>query len=116
MACADASVAERLLDGARQLEQAQGVGDGGAALADALTDLGLGKRKFVDEGLEGGGFFERVEVGALEVFDQRQLDQLLRRRLADDGRHDIQCGQPCRAPTPFSGDEPVLVRLLRSAW
>ena len=74
------AVGHEVLDRRRELEQAQGVGDRRAALADPLGDLLLGELEVLDQLLVGRGLLERVEVLAVEVLDQRLLERRRRRR------------------------------------
>ena len=48
--------------------------------------------ELLGEALEGEGLFQRAEVLALQVFDQRQLQQRLRARFLDDDRHALEPG------------------------
>ena len=63
-----------MLDRGWQAEQAQGVGDRRAALADPVGDLLVGELEVVDQLLEGGRLLERGQILAVEVLDQRLLD------------------------------------------
>ena len=51
----------------------------------------------------------RVEVLALEVLDERELELIAIGELADDGRDAIEAGGLCRAQPPLAGDELVAV-------
>ena len=56
--------------------------------------------------------FERIEVGALHVLDDRELERFLVVDLADDDRHFVQPGPLRRAPAAFAGDDLENVRIL----
>ena len=60
----------------RQLQQTQRVGDMAAALADDAGDLVLA-REFGRQRLVAGRLFHRIEIGALHVFDDRELSASL---------------------------------------
>ncbi len=107
-----AAVDDRVLDVGGELQQADCVGDGRAAAADAAADLLLGEREALDQHLVGGGLFQRVEVGALHVLDQGPLEQLLGRSLAHDDGHFVQLGDLGGAPAPFACNQPVLAGLI----
>jgi len=62
-----------------------------AAFADLLRDLLLLLAKFPRQPREGARFFDRVEVFALEILDQRQLEHVAIARFAHDDR---RLGQP----------------------
>jgi hypothetical protein len=51
--------------------------------------------------------FHRVEVGALDVLDQRQFQQFPGVHLPDDHRYRRQSGQPRRLQTALAGHQPV---------
>ena len=57
-----------------QLEQAQRVGDRRTAPTDAGRKVLLGQPEVLDELLVGGRLFERVEILAVEVLDQRLFE------------------------------------------
>src|SRR3972149_6010251 len=71
---ADGAGGERLAGGRGEAEQAQRVGDGGAALAHLSGNLVVGKAEIVRQlavafcGLEG------IQVGPLQVFDESKLE------------------------------------------
>ena len=60
-----------------QLEQPQEVGDRRAILADGGRDVFLLQVELVGEPAVGERLFDRVQVLALDVFDQRHLEQRL---------------------------------------
>ena len=65
------AVLERVLHRPGELEQAQGVGDGGTAFAKPLGQFFLAVRQTLAQGLDGLCLFKRVQILALEVFDKR---------------------------------------------
>jgi hypothetical protein len=70
-------------------------------LADPAGDVFLGQVEFLAQASVTGGGFERVQVLALEVFDQRQLEHFLVGPLfPDDNGHLRQAGAR-RPPTPL---------------
>ena len=101
--------ARRALIGSGSFEQAHGVGDRHAALAHALRDLILRQAEFFDQLFVGQRLFQRIEVGALHILDQRHFQHLLRRDVLDDDRHGFQPGQLRGAPAAFAGDERELI-------
>jgi hypothetical protein len=97
--------AECLVEFGSDLEETEGVGDGDAAATDFLGDLFLGE---VELGLELGvalGFFEGVEVFALEILDEGEFEDFaVGGGPFDDG--DVgEAGEAGGAPTPFAGDQ-----------
>ena len=74
------ALVHELLDRRRELEEAQRVGDAGAALAHLRRHRLVGEPEVLDELLVRGGFLERVEVVAVQVLDERVLRPTWRRR------------------------------------
>src|SRR5277367_2841632 len=54
--------------------QRHSFGDGRAGAADLFRDIVVRVIKLIGEALETVGFFERGEIFALKIFDQRQLE------------------------------------------
>ena len=105
-----AAVPQAGLHFGRQLEQAQGIGNGHAALADFDSDILLAKLKLPDELGVALGFFERVKVFALEVFDEGQFESGAIIGLADNGRDFLPAELLGGAPAPFAGNQLKAVR------
>ncbi len=89
----------------RQFQKSQRVGDVTATLADDLRDIVLAVIERVDQRLIAGGFFERIQVGALHVLDDRKLERLRVGRFDDDDRHLVQAGALRGTPAPLAGDD-----------
>ena len=92
------AVLHRLAHALVQREQAHGVGDGGARLADRRGGVLLCHVIGLNERFVTLGLFDGVQVLALQVFNQRQLHRLAVVRLDDDGGHLRQTGKPRSAP------------------
>ena len=74
----------------------------------AVGDVFLRQVELVGEAAIGERFFDRVQILALDVFDQRHLEQrllLARRDVADDDRNAQQAGELRGAPAAFAGDD-----------
>ena len=69
-----------------EIEQPHRVGDRGAALADFLRNVVLAHPEFAGEPRVGLRFLDRVEIGALQILDQRELENLEVGRLPNDER------------------------------
>ena len=67
-----------------EIEQPHGVGDRGAALPDLLRDLFLAHPEFSREPRVTLRFLDRVQLGALQIFDQRKLEDFEIGRLPND--------------------------------
>jgi hypothetical protein len=75
-----------------------------AALTDDFGKIGLGMVEFIEELFIARRFLERVEVAALNVFDDREFERLTVVGLDADHRHLMQSGALRRPPPPLSGD------------
>jgi len=83
-----------------EFEKPQRVGDGGSGSSDARGQGLLREPELVHQLPIGARGFERVEVFALEVLDQRQLELLSIRQLPNDRRNAFQpCRPSCTDPT-----------------
>ena len=96
-----------------ELEQAERVRDRRPGAPDLPGDLVLGQAELLVELPEGVGLLDRVEVFALDVLDERQLELLAIGELADDGRDPLETGQPGRLDTTLAGHDPIAVERLR---
>ena len=94
-----------ILNRCREFKKADGVRDGDAAFADFRGGLFLGELKLVDELRVTEGFFERIEVLALEILDQGEFQHRAVIGFAQDHRDFGNPGELCRAPAAFSGDQ-----------
>jgi len=70
------SVSKITLDFLRQIEETERIGDGRAIPANLLRDLFLGERKSPGELTITAGFLDGIEVFALKIFRERQLERL----------------------------------------
>ena len=101
---------QHLLHRWRQVEQAQQVARRAARPADGLRSLFVSQRELLHQSLQALGFFQRVQVLALDVLDQRHHRCRFVRDLLDEHRYFVQAGQLGGAETPLAGDDLVLVR------
>ena len=92
------------LDLLRQVEQSHCVGHRGPTSTDLLRDLFLAHSKFAGKPRVTLRFFDRIEIGALQIFDQREFQHIAIVRRSNNDRHLRQsCGQRC-SPAPLTGD------------
>ena len=98
-------VLHQLQNGRAEAQQTQRVCDRRAGFAHAGRRLLL--RHFIGahELLIAERLFDRVEVRALQVFDERELHRLLVIGLDDDDRHVGKPREPRRAPAALAGDD-----------
>src|SRR5207253_4097002 len=98
-----------LLDGVREAQEAQRVRDRRPLLADARREFLLRQPVLLDQALVRLRLLDRVEVLALDVLDQRDLERLV---VGDLANHHGQLTQPRllrRPPSALAGDEHVPV-------
>jgi len=107
VAFADSAIDKRLLNRVGQFEQAQGVGDRHAAFANPLGNLLVRQAKLVRELAVGMGFFQCVQISALDVFDQGQFQFLLVASLTHNHGHFGQPGQLRGLPAAFTSNQNV---------
>src|SRR5882672_4168641 len=89
----------------RQLGQPHHVGDVAPALADDLGDLVLAAFEFIRQRVIALRLFHGVEIFALDVFDDRDLERVA---VVDVDRHDrhlVQADDLRRAPATLASDD-----------
>ena len=104
------ALADRSTDDGRprfrsKIQEPERVGDRDAALPHALGDLLVGKSKAVDQLPIRRGLFDRIQVGSLDVLDQRQLKHALIRAVTNHGRNRRQAGLPRGPDAPLTRDQ-----------
>ena len=104
MALADLPVEDRVLQGLRRAQRAQGIGDGRPRLPETLCELLL--RQFIRLHQEPvcPGRLDRVEIGALDVFDERELEPISH-VIAHDRRDRRPAGQTGGEHAAMAGHE-----------
>ena len=101
---------EQLLDGVGQSEQAEEVRDRRPLLPNPLRDLFLRQAELLVELVVCVGLFDRVQVLALDVLDQRDLKHVaIGHRFLDDHRHGVQTSLLRRTEPPLTCNETVSV-------
>ena len=95
-------VAEHL---AVELEETDGVGDGGAGLAEALGDGVLRQLEVAHQRGDAQGLVDRVEVGALQVLDEGEHGTGGVADIEDAGGDDLDAKVAERAQAALTGDE-----------
>jgi hypothetical protein len=91
----------------RQREQTQRVGNGGARLAQPLRNLFLREIVRFDQLRHAGGFFERIEIVALQILDNRNFQTLQVGTRPHDRGNAGPLQHRAGAPAAFSRDELV---------
>jgi hypothetical protein len=94
MTLAEFAAGQRLTDGRRELEQAERVADARATLPDPVGHLFVRQPEIFDELAVAFGRFEWIEVLALEVLHQRQLEAFALVGQPDNDRDRLPASEP----------------------
>ncbi len=105
MAGAEAVFPKPLLDFGGEPEQPEHIGDGRAVLSDPAGDLFLGHSKLENKLVVGLSFLNRVQVFALQIFDEGDLQGRMFARFAHDGGNSGQAGALRGTPAAFAGNQ-----------
>ncbi len=105
----EAPLGEQKLDLAGEFQEAEGVGDGGAVLAGSAGDFVMVEAVVAVKLIEGVGDLDRVQVFALDILDEGDLEELVFEVFLDDGRDEIVSDDFDGAEAAFAGDELVAV-------
>ena len=106
---AERAFAYERLDRIGKTQQPHGICDRGAAASDALRDLLLRETVRFHQVREAHRFFERIEVFALQVLDDRDFERFAIVGVAHERRNRREPRRDGRAPTPFARDQFVAV-------
>ena len=96
---------EHVLDVLRQIEQTHRIGDRGTVLAHALRDVFLAHLEVLGKSRVGGGFFNGVEVLALEILNERHLEHITITGLTDYDRNFSEPQFPSSTESTLTGDQ-----------
>ena len=77
-------------------------------LVNELRERVLGVAEFADQSLVRVGLFDRVEVPALDIFEQRDLERVGIVQFPDDDGDFVQPRALRRAPATLTGDDLVI--------
>jgi hypothetical protein len=84
-----------------------------ARLSDGLREHLLRHAEFVDQSRVALCLLDRIEVGPLQVLDQRGGHRLDVGQRPNQRRNLMQPGRGCGPPPPLARDDLVVVRLVR---
>jgi len=108
---ADDGRGDRRLHGGASTQQTEGLGDGNAMLAETVRDLLVREPELLDQPAQAARLFDRVEVGALQVFDEAEHElSIVAGVAAHHRRHRLKTGEPRGAPPALAGDQLISVR------
>ena len=109
---AQPAVGDRGLDPLVELQEAERVGDRRPGSTDLPGDVLLGQPELLVELPEGVRFLDRVEVLALDVLDECELELLAIGELADHRGNSLESGEASGLDAALTGDDPVAVERL----
>ena len=98
------------LDGRRELQQTQRVGDLRTRAPDAVRQLVVRAVEVLQQLVVGGCLFQRVQLGPVQVLQKRVQQKLLVVRGPHDRGDRLQAGLTAGPPAPLTHDELVAVR------
>src|SRR3979411_1958885 len=88
-----------------QIEQAHRVGHGRTTAPDFERNVFLSHAEFAGKPRVTLRFLDGIEIGALQILDERKLENFQISRLANDYWNFGQAYFLRRAPTPLAGDQ-----------
>ena len=100
------------LHGICQVQQTQQIAGGAAAAAHGLRSLLMREAEFVDQALQALRFFQRIQIFALHVLDQRHGCRGMVIHIAHQHRHFAQTCQMGCAKAPLARNDFVLARVV----
>jgi len=105
----EGAVEDVMLDIGGELEKAKQIGYGCTVLAHPFGDFILSELKLILESLIGEGFLDAIEVPALDVFDECQLEHFSGCGVSQEDRDLRKSGQAGRLPSPLTREDLVLI-------
>lgn len=100
---------EKGLDVAGEFQEPKEVRNGGSIFACTLSDLIVAKVELLVQAIKGVSYFNRVQILALDVLDERDLHEPLVCEVLNDDGHVGERSQLRGAPAALSGDELISV-------
>jgi hypothetical protein len=100
---------DRHLDDRCKVEQTKGVGDGRAGSPDARGDLLVREAEIVDQLAKALGSFDRIEVLALQVLDERELELRSLVEVANERGDSLETGVERSPNAALTGDQLIAI-------
>ena len=101
----DASIFNQVLDRLFKLQEADGVRNGGSVFAGAVGNILLSELEIGHQAFKCPRLLEGIEILALNIFNQGDLERLRLRDLADDCGNARQTRALRRSPAALAGNE-----------
>ncbi|CUX10604.1 hypothetical protein AGR7C_Cc10062 [Agrobacterium deltaense Zutra 3/1] len=114
MTCGERTIRQHIPHRIGKLQKPQAVGNVASALADDFPEIILRITMFSDQLLIPHRFFERIEVGTLYVFDNRQFQRRAVIHIANNDGNIGKARQLRRTPASFTRNNLVAVDSDRS--
>ncbi len=95
------------LDVCGQFEEAERICDRTALLSGAAGDFVVAELELAGETVECVGYFDGIEVLALDVLDEGDLEEAVVGDVLDGNGNIGDAGEACGTPAAFAGDELV---------
>ena len=105
----DQAHVDHILDLLHQLEQSKQVGNGRAGPSDRVGGFLVGHLEVIDQAAQRRGLLQRIEVFALDIFDQRHCNGDFIRHVTHDRRDGLDTGDLRGTPASFAGDQFVTI-------
>jgi hypothetical protein len=112
VAFGDVAAGERLLDGRLEVEQSKRVGYGGPGPADPSGYVVLRQAELIGQLPVGASLLHGVEVGTLDILDDRDGQLVALGHLANDCRDAFQTGHLSGSDASLTGHELVAIQNL----
>ena len=102
---------QQFLDLVGELDQSQQIADGGARAPDGIRNRLMRMPEFLHQAGERARLLERIEILALDVFDQRHRYGGFVGNIAHDRRYFGEAGHLRGAPAALAGDDFIALRV-----
>jgi hypothetical protein len=113
MTFGQATIRDRPLRPGREVEEAQRIRDRRTRATDPAREAILAEPEFVDELAVGTGGLDRIEILALEVLDERELELIAIGELPHEGGDAVEASGLRRTKAPLTRDKLVSVDRFR---
>ena len=107
MSSSDASIFDQVLERLFELQEPDGVRNGGSVFASAVGDIFLSELEIGHQAFKCPRLLEGIEILALNIFNKCDLERLRLGDLADDRGNARQPRALRRPPTALAGNELV---------
>jgi len=100
----ETALGDELLKVRGKLEEAEGIGDGGAIFAGSVADFFGTEREFGAKAAEGVGGLDGIQVLTLDVLDEGDFEKPVVWNFSDDYGDLFEAGKLSGPPAALAGD------------